>query len=193
MAASSAAAKKANPKQLRLRTGFSRQFSDDLPTPTAITDLVRMIEDIDEKPEIVMEEDSVGGTSDSSHGSSPVTVHPAGAQRGKVSNRNLALNNLQLNLAAAQQQQAAVLSSSKPPSVSSLQSTPSTESPSTMNGEKLTYAGIVGKPAAPTQGGLMPDPQHIEPQTPRTPSGFVTPGGGEAMDDPFMMLRNLPI
>ena len=41
-----------------LNTGFSRQFSDDLPTPTEIVDLVRMIEEsIEEKNEDVNSSD----------------------------------------------------------------------------------------------------------------------------------------
>ena len=142
------AAKSNNPKQLRLKTGFSRQFSDDLPTPTAITDLVRMIEDIDEKPERLVEEDLSSGASNSPD--------------ARTNGRNAALSSLQLNLEAGR---------------------------ADGGQQRLTYAGIVGKPSS-NGATLMPDISHIEPQTPRTPSGFVTPGG-ESVDDPFGILKNL--
>lgn len=191
MAASSATAKKSNnPKQLRLTTGFSRQFSDDLPTPTAITDIVRMIEDIDEKPERSLENEA-GGTSGSSHGSSPTTVQ-GGQQRLRSNGRNSALNSLHLNLVAAQQQQLAAVCSRSSSTGPSSQSTPSSDSPAALNGERATYAGVVGKAMPSGQGGLMLDLHYMEPQTPRTPYGFITPGG-EGMEDPFLMLRNLPL
>ena len=166
-----------NPKQLRLKTGFSRQFSDDLPTPTAITDIVRMIEEnIEEVPE----------ASDSS-ASSPAT--PQRAQLlSRLNGRNAALSSLQLDLVAAQQRQHQHSAAGS----STSHSTPSSDSPATLNGERPTYAGIVGKPTAPGQG-FMQDFSQMEPQTPRTPLGFITPGGEVDVVDPFGILKSLNI
>lgn len=166
-----------NPKQLRLKTGFSRQFSDDLPTPTAITDIVRMIEEnIEEMPE----------ASDSS-ASSPAT--PQRAQLlSRLNGRNAALSSLQLDLVAAQQRQHQHSAADS----STSHSTPSSDSPAALNGERPTYAGIVGKPTALGQG-FMQDFSQMEPQTPRTPLGFITPGGEVDVVDPFGILKSLNI
>lgn len=168
-----------NPKQLRLKTGFSRQFSDDLPTPTAITDIVRMIEEnIEEAPE----------NSDSS-ASSPATPQRA-EMLSRLNGRNAALNSLQLDLVAAQQRQQQQQHSAASNSIP--HSTPSSDSPAALNGERLTYAGIVGKPTSPGQGFIQ-DFSQMEPQTPRTPLGFITPGGEVDVVDPFGILKSLNI
>ncbi|XP_076449410.1 putative helicase with zinc finger domain [Babylonia areolata] len=165
-----------NPKKLSLKTGFSRQFSDDLPTPTAITEIVRMIEEnIDECVE----------ESDSS--SSPEVSSQRAQILSRLNGRNAALSSLQLDLVAAQQrqQQQAAAEYGTPQSASS------SGSAATLNGERAPFAGI-GDTAA---GGdsLMPDICHMEPQTPRTPSGFVTPGGELATVDPDGILKSLNI
>ncbi|KAK7502369.1 hypothetical protein BaRGS_00006322, partial [Batillaria attramentaria] len=72
-------------KQLRLKTGFSRQFSDDLPTPTAITDIVRMIEE------------NIDEGSENSDTSSPSVDMPR-VQLSRINGRNAALSSLQLDL-----------------------------------------------------------------------------------------------
>ncbi|XP_070187827.1 probable helicase with zinc finger domain isoform X2 [Littorina saxatilis] len=167
-----------NPKQLRLKTGFSRQFSDDLPTPTAITDIVRMIEENIEE----------GSENSDSSASSPVMPQRTQLMT-RLNGRNAALSSLQLDLVAAQrQQQNAMMGGSNNTS----HSTPSSsDSPATMNGERPTYAGIVGKPHVQGQG-LMPDISQVEPQTPRTPTGFTTPGSDPQLD-PYGILKGLNI
>lgn len=163
-------------KQLRLKTGFSRQFSDDLPTPTAITDIVRMIEE------------NIEEGSENSDGSSPSTVEPPRAQLlSRLNGRNAALSSLQLDLAAAQRRQH---EDQQQASSASSRSTPSSSSPATLNGERPTYAGILRK--SPVSMGLVPDIGLMEPQTPRTPSGFITPGVDVDMD-PFGILKSLNI
>ncbi|XP_046366711.2 probable helicase with zinc finger domain isoform X1 [Haliotis rufescens] len=157
--------KKQARKQLKLKTGFSRQFSDDLPTPTEITDLVRMIEEsIEEKKE----------------DEEPLPKNKPGELNGQ--SRLSSLTKLQLNLNNGQDQ------SDKGAEPSSAGS---------QNGEKLSYAGVLRKPPLPPapvskNGSSMDTSPLIEPQTPRTPSGFITPGTEMEMD-PFGILKSLNI
>ncbi|KAL8565745.1 hypothetical protein ACOMHN_058380 [Nucella lapillus] len=164
-----------NPKKLSLRTGFSRQFSDDLPTPTAITDLVRMI-DIDEALE-----DGRGGEGG---GDSPPSQRTQLLTR--LNGRNAALSSLQLDLASAQHRQHhhALAGHATPPCGAS--------SGSALNGERAAFAVMMD--LGPGAGDMLaPDISLMEPQTPRTPSGFVTPGGEVAAVDPQGILKSLNI
>ena len=168
-----------NPKKLSLKTGFSRQYSDDLPTPKVITDIVAMVEEREENIEEVME------NSDSS-ASSPATPQRV-QQLPRLNGRNAALSSLQLDLMAAQQRQQRTAMGHP-----ALHSTSSSDSASTLNGERPTYAGIVGKVGLEGEG-LMPDISQMEPQTPRTPAGFIPPGGEVEAVDPFGILKGISI
>ncbi|PVD39317.1 hypothetical protein C0Q70_01946 [Pomacea canaliculata] len=177
--ASASLKNKRDTKQLRLQTtGFSRQFSDDLPTPTAITDIVRMIEEN-------IEEGTESSENTPSPSAVPQRIHFVSLHNG----RNAALSSLQLDLTAAQQLQHQ--QHNQPGSANSQPSSSDSSSPASKNEERPTYAGVVQK-MPPSPGTLVPDISQMEPQTPRTPSGFMTPGGDMDLD-PFGILKSLNI
>ncbi|XP_041363275.1 probable helicase with zinc finger domain [Gigantopelta aegis] len=143
---------------LKLNTGFSRQFSDDLPTPTEIVDLVRMIEE------------SIEETNEDADSAECAPMRIEIKTNGPANQKH--------------REQIARCSS---------------ESPSSdRNGEKLSYAGVLRKhslPDPPTSldsGSIEEQIVDYEQHTPRTPSGFVTPGVDIDMD-PFGILKSLNI
>lgn len=137
------------PRALKLNTnttGFSRQFSDELGTPTEITNIVRMIEEnIDE-----VDEEDVERTADilfrkeAMHHSKPSP--PAGK--------------LFLNL---------------PVQKSSNETIQSSSSSSHEEDVMSSYARAV-RQQLPSYRETDFDPSMLEPQTPMTPAGFHTPG-----------------
>lgn len=148
---------------LKLPTGFSRQFSDDLETPTEITDLVRMIEESIEEKDEEKVEDIVSNENQ--------TKSVASSQK------------LYLNLP------------SRTRTRSESPNSPLSTSPSSQNDERPTYAGMVRRrlPSwSPTSHDM--DMNTLEPQTPRTPAGFITPSTDTDTDtDPLGLLKNLNI
>lgn len=156
------------PRGLKLNTnttGFSRQFSDELGTPTEITKIVKMIdENIDE----VDEENETGSTNSNAmfskdHHSKPSP--PAGK--------------LFLNL---------------PMRASGSGDLPQSSSSSSQDDDQRpSYAGAVRQQLPSYRGDPeLYDPALLEPQTPMTPAGFMTPGT-DINTDPLEILRHLTI
>ena len=147
-------------------TGFSRQFSEDIETPTEITNLVRMIDEtIDEQAEFRDEDDL------SRVPNSFATRLGAKGSSGK----------LHLNIP-------------KRPSMDTSGGSASSSSPSASptgsDDRKPTYAGVLRR-RLPTSSEEI-DPSMLEPQTPHTPAGFISPGD-DVDTDPLGILRNLNI
>lgn len=150
---------------LHVNTGFSRQFSDDLETPTEVTNLVRMMEESIEEERSF--DSDISKTEPHVLGTGPISRH----------------SHLHLPL-----------SSTDPffPNGQLSMSLPSSDN------EKMTYAGVVRRPPplsqdSPREGihSSDEDQSYIEPQTPRTPSGFMS--FSELDVDPLHLLRNLNI
>lgn len=149
------------PKNLKLNTtGFSRQFSDDLGTPTEVTKIVKMIEEnIDEG-----DEDAFVRQADKLFREESQMMKPS-PPSGK----------LYLNLKAPQQAEDSVSQSS---------------SSSSIDDEfRRSYAGGVMQTLPSYKDQELP---LLEPQTPMTPAGFITPGA-DINTDPLELLRNLNI
>ncbi|XP_055954783.1 probable helicase with zinc finger domain [Patella vulgata] len=151
-------------KALHLRTGFSTQFDDDLPTPTEVKDIVQMLEDFHEEK-------------------SPCPLPIVSASK-------------EIKTQTKTSKEKGAAASSTPPLKFQLNFTPPNngEVQSSNNGGKLSYAGVLRKQPS---NSLSPQPNAdplsgIEPQTPRTPSGFITPGGDMNID-PFGILKSLNI
>lgn len=144
-------------------TGFSRQFSDELGTPTEITNIVKMIdENIDEREEDeeVQRATELVYTRESLKQSKPSP--PAGK--------------LFLNLPMR-------------PGVTEAQQ--SSSSSSQEEEVRPVYTGLPRHPI-PFNRDTEFDPSTLEPQTPMTPAGFCTPGT-DMNTDPLEILRNLNI
>lgn len=154
------------PRALKLNmntTGFSRQFSDELGTPTEITNIVRMIdeniEEVDEEHDSVVAADMLF-KEDSHQRSKPSP--PAGR--------------LFLNLPV------------HPPS----NDLPQSSSGSSQEDDlRPSYARVM-RQQLPSYRETDFDPTMLEPQTPMTPAGFHTPGT-DINTDPLELLRNLNI
>jgi hypothetical protein len=154
------------PRALKLNTnttGFSRQFSDELGTPTEITNIVRMIEEnIDEDDEEDAERtaDILFRKEAAMHQNKPSP--PAGK--------------LFLNLPVQKSANEPIQSSS---------------SSSHEDDVMPSYARAV-RQQLPSYRETDFDPSMLEPQTPMTPAGFHTPGT-DMNTDPLELLRNLNI
>ena len=148
------------PKNLKLNTtGFSRQFSDDLGTPTEVTKLVKMIEEnIDE------EDEDFASKADALFREQTQMMKPS-PPSGK----------LYLNLKAPPQSDETVSHSSSGSSID--------------DDVRRSYAGAVRQPITSYKDQELPI---LEPQTPMTPAGFITPGT-DINTDPLELLRNLNI
>ena len=147
------------PKNLKLNTtGFSRQFSDDLGTPTEVTKLVKMIEEnIDE------EDEDFASKADALFHEQTQMMKPS-PPSGK----------LYLNLKAPPHSEETVSHSSSGSSID--------------DDVRRSYAGGV-RPAMSYKDQELPI---LEPQTPMTPAGFITPGT-DMNTDPLELLKNLNI
>ncbi|XP_060071826.1 probable helicase with zinc finger domain [Ylistrum balloti] len=158
---------KRTPVGLRLETGFSRQFSEDLETPTEITDLVKMIDEtIEEGHESAEEEEE--WNKQMSESSKSFRSHASSL----TASRKLHL---------------------KIPQQSSTETSESSGSPPTSppgSDQKPTYAGMLRRRLPPASNDI--DPNLLEPQTPHTPAGFISPGT-DIDTDPLGILRNLNI
>ncbi|KAJ8319176.1 hypothetical protein KUTeg_004267, partial [Tegillarca granosa] len=153
-----------HPGSLQLQTGFSRQFSEDLATPTEITNIVKMIdESIDEQVEEEEENNLSKKTSSSSSYTQRITERTH-------------TEKLFLNIP----HQAPLNTSNRSPS----------SSPPNGDDHRPTYAGVLRRSLPPAQPEM--DLVGIEPQTPHTPAGFTTPNA-EIDTDPLGILRNLNI
>ncbi|KAL5018495.1 hypothetical protein ScPMuIL_004217 [Solemya velum] len=145
---------------LKLPTGFSRQFSDDLETPTEITDLVRMIEESIEEKDENETDDAI--------------------PKENQSNSIASSQKLYLNLPSRNRSESP--------------NSPLSSSPSSQSDARPTYAGMVRRrlPSwSPTSHEHL-DANALEPQTPRTPAGFITPST-DTDTDPLGLLKNLNI
>ena len=149
------------PKNLKLNTtGFSRQFSDDLGTPTEVTKLVKMIEENIEE----IDEGAVGDKTEVLFQDESQLMKPS-PPSGK----------LYLNLKAPPQSEESVSQSSSGSSVD--------------DDVRRSYAGVVLKKIPSYKDQELP---LLEPQTPMTPAGFITPGT-DMNTDPLEILKNLNI
>ena len=149
-------------------TGFSRQYSEDLETPTEIKNLVRMLDEPLEEHDESIDDDETLEEYASGHRASFAS---------RVKSRS---NSRQLHL--------------KIPSLDDSTEEHSELSPSSDPSDGLpTYAGVLRRRLPSELGDLDTSLQMIEPKTPHTPAGFVTPSD-EVMDtDPLGILRNLNI
>ena len=149
------------PKNLKLNTtGFSRQFSDDLGTPTEVTKLVKMIEENIEEGD----EGAIGDRAENIFKEDSQLMKPS-PPSGK----------LYLNLKAPPQSEESVSQSSSGSSVD--------------DDVRRSYAGSVLKTTTSYRDQELP---LLEPMTPMTPAGFITPGT-DINTDPLELLRNLNI
>ena len=154
------------PKNLKLNTtglklnttGFSRQFSDDLGTPTEVTKLVKMIEENIEE-----------GDEESFTSKSDVLINEDSMKPSPPSGK------LYLNLRAPPQSEESVSQSSSGSSVD--------------DEVRRSYAGAVRQKLPSYRDQELPV---LEPQTPMTPAGFITPGA-DINADPLEILKNLTI
>ncbi|OWF45624.1 helicase with zinc finger domain [Mizuhopecten yessoensis] len=161
---------KRTPVGLRLETGFSRQFSEDLETPTEITDLVKMMDEtIDEGHESAEEEEEWNRQQTSESSSFFVS-----RTTSKTTSRKLHLKIPQQSSIETSE------SSGSPPS----------SPPGQDQNQKPTYAGMLRRRLPSATNDI--DPSLLEPQTPHTPAGFVSPGT-DIDTDPLGILRNLNI
>ncbi|GFS08344.1 helicase with zinc finger domain 2 [Elysia marginata] len=154
---------------LKLHTGFSRQFSDDLPTPTVITNVFQMIDD--------NIEESQGEEGASS--SSPV---PSMDDKHKQQKPEL-----KLKMSVAQRLQRRQLTDDS--DMSSSSATPP-------SGEELlpSYASMVTRVTDQRRDIMtVEEAAHLDLQTPRTPKGFITPGTEVGEIDPLGILKSLNI
>ena len=149
---------------LKLHTGFSRQFSDDLPTPTVITNVFQMIDD--------NIEESQGEEGASS--SSPLPP-PDDRRRGQKPELKLKMSVAQRLQRRQATEDSDVSSSSATP--------PSGEEPLPSYASMVTRRGIM----------TAEDATHLDLQTPRTPKGFITPGTEVTEVDPLGILKSLNI
>ncbi|KAK3090246.1 hypothetical protein FSP39_010333 [Pinctada imbricata] len=154
------------PSKLEIPTGFSRQFSEDIETPTEITNLVRMIDEtIDEQAELGMREQ--------------MTLENQNSFASRLSSKSSS-GKLYLNIPKRSSMDTSGSASSSSPSAS----------PTGSDDRKPTYAGVLRR-RLPTSSEEI-DPSMLEPQTPHTPAGFVSPGD-DIDTDPLGILRNLNI
>ncbi|KAK3583585.1 hypothetical protein CHS0354_039403 [Potamilus streckersoni] len=151
--------------KLKVNTGFSSQFSDDLGTPTEIKNLVLMIdENIDEKDD------------DEELLESPESSTPQNKAVGRSNIGHPSPGRLNLNILKP-----AAFERTSPQHLTSDDGRP-------------TYAGVLRRqlPTVSPQNRAEFDVEDLEPQTPMTPAGFVTPGT-DINTDPLSLLRNLNI
>ncbi|XP_033744648.1 probable helicase with zinc finger domain [Pecten maximus] len=160
---------KRTPVGLRLETGFSRQFSEDLETPTEITDLVKMIDETIEEGHESAEEEEQWNRQSKSESS---TFFSSRTTKTMAATRKLHLNIPQQSSTETSE------SSGSPPS-----SPPGSD-------QKPTYAGMLRRRLPAATNDI--DPNLLEPQTPHTPAGFISPGT-DIDTDPLGILRNLNI
>lgn len=154
---------------LKLQTGFSRQFSDDLPTPTVITNVFQMIDD--------NIEESQG--EDGASSSSPLPPLED-KQKGHKPE-------LKLKMSVAQRLQRRQLTDDSDMSSSSA-TPPSGEEP------LPSYASMVTRVTEQSRKIMsVEETTHLDLQTPRTPKGFITPGTEVGEVDPFGILKSLNI
>lgn len=167
--------------KLNTRTGFSRQYSDDLPTPTVITNMMQMIDD--------NIEENIAGEKDLEAVSSPSSyARNNGSSVGPASNyaTEQKQQSMKLKMTVAQRLQYRQVSggdsdsSATPPS-----STDATSQPS--------YATMVFRSSEQDNHTLTAEETaQLDTQTPRTPKGFITPGTDMEVD-PFGILKSLNI
>ncbi|KAK3765648.1 hypothetical protein RRG08_063685 [Elysia crispata] len=154
---------------LKLHTGFSRQFSDDLPTPTVITNVFQMIDDNIEE-------------SQGEEGASSSSPLPALDDRRRGQKPEL---KLKMSVAQRLQRRQATDDSD----VSSSSATPpSGEEPLPSYASMVTRLSDQGREIMTAE-----DATHLDLQTPRTPKGFITPGTEVGEVDPFGILKSLNI
>ena len=131
---------------LKLSTGFSRQFSEDIKTPTEIKNLVKMIDE-----ESAAEECSENSTN-------PIPIPRSSLPRLSQNATGSAPGRLFLKIPTQQE------------------IAESTESLSTSSSEssdgRPTYARVLRRRLPSGHGDI----ENLEPQTPHTPAGFTTPG-----------------
>lgn len=155
------------PRQLKLNThatGFSRQFSDELGTPTEITNLVKMLdENIEERDE---DQEAAAMAS--------MVYSKESIQRGKPSPP---AGKLFLNL---------------PIRHGSGDGPTSSGSSSQDEDTRTGFQGSLPRHQLPSYREMDFDTSMLEPQTPMTPAGFHTPGT-DLNTDPLEILRNLTI